>query len=162
MGLTFCKKAADIPGMLTGKWKIDSVQLRMLINTLVSYQTIYKPSSGYYDFRVDNKLYRLWMTNYDTVSYKILSLNGKSLIQYMHSADTIMSLTKHSLIFKDPEGATVKSFLLSFDQIIVFKPNLVRKLLTECLATDLNLLIWCLCFDFCRNFYTQRKNLLID
>ena len=82
----------------------------MLINNQLVYQTIYKPSSDYYDFRTDNKLYRLWMTRYDTVSYNIISLNGKSLVQYHYGADTIISLTNHSLIFKDPQGSDSKIF----------------------------------------------------
>ena len=110
LGLTFCKKSMDVPGMLMGKWKIDSVQLRTLVNSQLVYQTIYKPSSDYYDFRSDNKLYRLWMTSYDTVSYNTISFNGQSLVQYSYSADTIISITNHSLIFKDPQGSDSKIF----------------------------------------------------
>ena len=111
IGLTFCKKSVDIQDTIIGKWKIDSVQLRRFINNEIVYQTIYRPSADYYDFRRDDKLYRLWMTSYDTVSYTIVSLNGKSLLQYAYSADTIISLTTHSLIFKDPQGGDSKIFL---------------------------------------------------
>jgi len=111
IGLAFCKKSPDVQDRLIGKWKIDSVQLRMFINNQIVYQTIYKPSLGYYDYRSDHKLYRFWMTTYDTVSYSIGSVNGKSLVQYTYSADTIISLTNHSLIFKDPQGSDSKIFL---------------------------------------------------
>ena len=49
-------------------------------------------------------------TYYDTVSYNIISLNGKSSVQYSYSADTILSLTTHSLIFKDQQGSDSKIF----------------------------------------------------
>jgi hypothetical protein len=109
--LTFCKKSIDIQDALIGKWKIDSVQLRRFINNEIVYQTIYSPTADYYDFRSDDKLYRFWMTSYDTLAYTIVSLNGKSLVQYVYSADTIISLTNHSLIFKDPQGSDSKIFL---------------------------------------------------
>lgn len=80
IGLAFCKKSFDVQDMLIGKWKIDSVQLRRFINDHVVYQTIYKPSVDYYDFRSDNKLYRLWMTTYDTVPYSIGSVRYNLLL----------------------------------------------------------------------------------
>ena len=111
--LAFCKKSVDNSTLLIGKWKIDSVQLRMVFNNQVIYQTVYKPSFDYYDFRADNKLYRLWMAQYDTVLYNIVSLNNKSLIHYQNnnSDDTIITLTRNSLIFKNPQGNDSKIFL---------------------------------------------------
>ena len=111
-GLTFCKKSVSVQERLIGKWKIDSVQLRMSINNQIEYQTISKPSSDYYDFRTDNKLYRLWMNHYDTIPYSLVSLQGRSIVQYpVHSADTILDLTSRSLIFKAPQGSDSKIFL---------------------------------------------------
>ena len=82
----------------------------MFTNNQLVYQTIYKPPGDYYDFRSDNKLYRLWMTTYDTVSYNVISSNGMSLVQYSYSADTIVSITNRSLIFKDPQGGDSKIY----------------------------------------------------
>ena len=114
LGLAFCKKSTDTPGMLIGKWKVDSVQLRTVINSQIIYQTIYKPSLDYYDFRTDKKRYIYWMSNYDTTSYEIVSLNGRSLIQYTYSADTIRTLTNNSLIFTSPQGNDSRLFLTKY------------------------------------------------
>ncbi len=114
LGLSFCKKSTDTQGLLIGKWKVDSVQLRTVINSQIIYQTIYKPSSDYYDFRADQKRYTYWMTNYDTTSYEIVLLNGSSLIQYRSSADTIRTLTNNSLIFTSPQGSDSRLFLTKY------------------------------------------------
>src|SRR5438876_933469 len=102
MEYSFCKKAKDTQSLLIGKWKVDSVQLRTVVNSEIIYQTIYKPSLDYYDFRTDKKRYIYWMSNYDTSAYEIVLLNGSSLIQYAYSADTIRTLTYKSLIFTSP------------------------------------------------------------
>jgi hypothetical protein len=104
----------DTQSLLIGKWKVDSVQLRTVVNNEIVYQTIYKPSLDYYDFRADKKRYVYWMSNYDTTTYKIVSLNGKSLIQYSSSADTIRTLTNKSLIFISPQGSDSRLFLTKY------------------------------------------------
>ena len=114
LGLSFCKKAMDTQGLLIGKWKIDSVQLRTVINNEIVYQTIYKPSLDYYDFRADQKRYIYWMSNYDTTTYKIVSFGGRALIQYVYSADTIRTLTNNSLIFTSPQGNDSRIFLTKY------------------------------------------------
>lgn len=114
LGYSFCKKAMDTQGLLIGKWKVDSVQLRTVINSQIIYQTIYKPSLDYYDFRTDKKRYIYWMSNYDTTSYEIVLLNGRSLIQYAYSADTIRTLTYNSLIFTSPQGSDTRLFLTKY------------------------------------------------
>lgn len=108
---SYCRKSSNDSSSITGKWKLDSVQLRMAYPDRIEYTTIYKPTTDYYDFRTDNKLYRLWMGTYDTISYQITTLNSKSLIQYPGSADTIIVLTEKSLIVKAPQGSDSKLFL---------------------------------------------------
>ena len=114
LSLSFCKKTTDTQAPIIGKWKVDSVQLRTVINSQVIYQTIYKPSLDYYDFRIDKKRYIYWMSRYDTTSYEIVSLNSRSLIQYTYSADTIRTLTKNSLIFTSPQGNDSRLFLTKY------------------------------------------------
>ena len=110
--LAFCKKSTSVHESLIGNWKIDSIQLRMSINNQIVYQTIHKPSADYYDFRTNNKLYRRWMNNYDTVSFSLVSLNGRSIVQYpYYSADTIVEITNRYLILKAPQGSDSKIFL---------------------------------------------------
>lgn len=109
---TFCKKSTSVHEMLIGNWKIDSIQLRMSINNQIVYQTIHKPSADYYDFRTNNKLYRRWMNNHDTVPFSLVSLNGRSIVQYpYYGADTIVEITNRYLILKAPQGSDSKIFL---------------------------------------------------
>jgi hypothetical protein len=112
--LTFCKKSSDTHGMLVGKWKVDSAQLLRYINNQFVYETIYKPSTDYYDYRTDNRLYRFWHGNFDTVSYSLKDLNGRTLIDYGYSADTIISLTGNQLLFKNPQGSDCKIYFTKY------------------------------------------------
>jgi hypothetical protein len=59
-------------------------------------------------------LYRYWANMYDTISYQIVSQNGKSLIHYNFSADTILTLTNGTLIFKNPQGSDSKIFFTKY------------------------------------------------
>lgn len=108
---SYCHKGTDGSSSILGKWKIDSVQLRMAFPDHIEYMTIYKPASDYYDFRSDNKLYRLWMGTYDTINYQVIPINNKKLIQYPGTADTILTLTGHSLLVKNPQGSDSKIFM---------------------------------------------------
>lgn len=106
-----CKKSVDAQQLLLGKWKVDSVQVRTLVNNQIEYQTGYKPSSDYYDFRTQDTLYLDWMSQHYTISYRLVSLHGRSIIQFTYSADTILNITKRSLVLKDPQGSDSKVFL---------------------------------------------------
>ncbi|MFN8289485.1 MAG: hypothetical protein U0U70_04465 [Chitinophagaceae bacterium] len=111
-GLTFCNKPNETnTGSVAGKWKVDSVQLRQVVAGHIEYQTIYVPAADYYDFRADRQLYRYWMGIYDTVPYEIAGLNGRTLIKYPGTADTILVLTNRSLVVKNPQGNDSKLFL---------------------------------------------------
>lgn len=112
--LSYCSKSNGVPSSIIGKWKVDSVQLRYSFPDHVEYVTIYKPTADYYDFRADNKLYRYWMGNYDTITYQMTTLNNKSLIQYPGTADTILTLTANYLTVKDPQGSDSKIFLAKY------------------------------------------------
>lgn len=112
LGLTFCKKSNDNnTGTVTGRWKVDSVQLRQVVSGQIVYQTFYIPTADYYDFRQDNKLYRYWISIYDTIPYQVTSLNGRTLIKYPGTADTIVILNNKSLVLKNPQGNDSKLFL---------------------------------------------------
>ncbi|MDP4265424.1 MAG: hypothetical protein Q8941_23065, partial [Bacteroidota bacterium] len=79
---SYCKKSSEIQGSLIGKWKVDSVQLKTVVNYQIIYHTIYKPVSDYYKFSNDS-LYVYWMSiYYPPIYYKTLSINGQSVIQY--------------------------------------------------------------------------------
>ena len=96
---------------LIGKWYADSIQVRQSVN---SYATVYRYTSrtDYWDYRVDNKLYRLRANAYDTIPYTTgTDANGQRYVQYSpYSADSIKLLTNHLLIFIDPQGSSAKLF----------------------------------------------------
>jgi hypothetical protein len=106
-----CNKSADPAEDVIGKWRLDSIQTWMSDPTRGPQPvTIYKPSSDYYDFRSDSYLYRHFKSRYDTLPYALEKSNGVWLIRYglIFSADTIQSLSDHSLIIMNPQGGRSK------------------------------------------------------
>jgi hypothetical protein len=96
---------------LTGKWKLDSLQLLTYTNGIVNFETFYRPATDYYNFGIDNKLYRHLFSAFDTVPYELISLNGQQYIKYAgRITDTIKTLTSHSLLFINPQGGSTKFY----------------------------------------------------
>lgn len=96
---------------LTGKWKVDSLQLLTYTNGQGYFQTFYRPIGDYYDFRNDNILYSHLFSAFDTVPYEMTSLNGQLFIKYAgRITDTIKTLTSKSLIFINPQGGSTKFY----------------------------------------------------
>ena len=106
-----CKKTQIIQTSIIGKWKLDSLQLSGYINNQPTFQTVYRPTNDYYDFRADSVLQIYVNQIYDTRKYSIVSENGNQLIRYSRaSSDTIKALTSNSLIFTNPQGLYSKYF----------------------------------------------------
>lgn len=106
----YCKKSKETPESLVGKWLLDSVQIKTVVNNQIEYQTILRSRTDYYDYRADNKLYRYMNNVYDTLAYQLVLQNGKSLIKYNFSADTIIAHTKGLLILTNALGGGSKFF----------------------------------------------------
>lgn len=87
---------------------MDSIQLQFGSPGL---RTIYKPTKDYYDYRVDNKLYLYYNSNYDTVPYEVVQIDGQQFIKYGSVInDTIKTLTSQGLIFTNGQGGFSKYF----------------------------------------------------
>ena len=110
----YCKKTNETTESLLGKWEMDSIQVRAIINNQVEYHTILRTRTDYYDYRADNKLYRYMNNVYDTLPYQLVSQNGKSLIKYNFSTDTVIALTKGTLIFTNNLGGGSKFFFTRY------------------------------------------------
>ncbi len=77
------------------------------------YVTVYRFASktDYWDYRDDNKLYRLIGNRRDTGAYAIKTdSKGQQYVQYVYNADTIKLLTSTNLVFIDPQGSASKLF----------------------------------------------------
>ena len=106
--LNSCNKDSPVV-QLTGKWKLDSLQLLTYTSGQGNFETFYRSTTDFYDFRNDNKLYRYLFSAFDTVPYETTSLNGQLYIKYAgRITDTVKTLTSQSLIFVNPQGGSTK------------------------------------------------------
>ena len=111
--LPFCKKSSDIQGLIIGRWKIDSTQV---VTSPYAYETVYKPEADYYEFTKDTLVVTWGGSPYGGIDYKIVSSNGKLLIQYPPNTsggnpDTIMNLSDHFLILNTAHISVSKIFM---------------------------------------------------
>lgn len=106
--VTACKKSSSsdnggtiqTPVDLVNKWNLDSVQYSTTFNGQTVYNTNYRSTTDYYDFRVDGNVYILYNGAKDTANYEyVAAADGKKYIRYnLILADTIVTLSNTTLI----------------------------------------------------------------
>ncbi|MBI3718370.1 MAG: hypothetical protein HY252_07215 [Sphingobacteriales bacterium] len=106
--ITACKKSSSsndggtiqTPIDLVNKWNLDSVQFYTTFNGQTVYNTDYRSTTDYYDFRVNGYVYILFKNSKDTANYEyVAAADGKKYIRYNSIlADTIVTLNSTTLI----------------------------------------------------------------
>ncbi|RTL61067.1 MAG: hypothetical protein EKK37_02615 [Sphingobacteriales bacterium] len=106
--ITACKKSSSsytggtiqTPVDLVNKWSLDSVQFYTTFNGQTVYNTDYRSTTDYYDFRSNGNVYMFFKNSRDTANYEyVAGSDGKKYIRYnLILTDTIITLNSTTLI----------------------------------------------------------------